>query len=435
MVLRAYDDEVEWRSPEAALALDLSLVEDVFRRLARARRDAASTSKRESTASSSNQSTEETNPPTEDDGVSDEPRPIQHYYRPDLVFSKSDVLVTLEKSAGFLQKRPLLRKLHTALACVSLEKEGASVEGFVRYRVKERTVSFAMARDKLVQIHAKTQSAIAFEKQLQAFTEQVRAESQWCVRDWKSICKRPSQFYGIHVVPAKPKTQKQLEMEQKVVESLARSVVSNAVQLAVPTLVDQVAAKARPVTSKKSDRRTPHNGVGGDEGDESRYSRQIRKTGASKLAVRPKAKREQAEAEARRKEVRLQIFAPSIEKTHLFIPHSASASPLVQPSKQPNAVDTAGSEREAPVSDGKNETRAQKSHKMLLLLATIEANGDLRIAQRLLAQKILHSGFQRALDQSKNLGLAPEDQWGLVKIWKSVYRNHTMQALQSLPTK
>ncbi|KAF1336176.1 hypothetical protein FI667_g813, partial [Globisporangium splendens] len=407
---RGNDASVEWRSTEDALALDLSLVDDVFRRLARRRRDLVADK-------------EAANPGNVTCDLDNNVTPIQHYYHRDMVFSKSDVLVALETSTGSLEKRPLLRQLHTALACVSLEKEGASVEGFVRYRVKERTLSFTMVRAKLLAIHANTQRAIEFEKQVQAFKEQVLAASLWCVRDWKSRCNKPSQYYKVHELPVKPKTQKQLDVEHQVLATLARSVVNNAVQLALEKLVAA-------------------DGSGG-----SRLSRQLHKAGASTLASRAKAKREQSEIEARRKLLRLQIFAPGIEKMHLL---SAAQAVLMTPStlvRQPPTAqqqqtpvpEKIGEEGESGVdvdtSSASKESRAKSSRKVLLLLAMVEANGDPKIAERLLSQTIPHSGFQRALEQAQNLGLARGDQWGLVKIWKSVHRSRSIQSLQSLLTK
>uniref|UniRef100_K3WBY8 Uncharacterized protein n=1 Tax=Globisporangium ultimum (strain ATCC 200006 / CBS 805.95 / DAOM BR144) TaxID=431595 RepID=K3WBY8_GLOUD len=429
---RGSHDNVEWRSAEDALALDLSLVEDVFRRLARRRRDMVVT---KAAASPGNATSDLDNNAT----------PIQHYYHPDMVFSKSDVLVALETSIGFLEKRPLLRQLHTALACVSLEKEGASVEGFVRYRVKERTLSFTIVHAKLLVIHTNAQRAIEFENQVQAFKEQVQAASPWCVRDWKSRCKKPSQYYKVHVLPVKPKTQKQLDIEQQVLAMLVRSVVNNAVQLALEKFAT---ASTRPVSSKRSGRRkTPNTNEGGDESSDGRLPRQLLKAGTNTLLSRVRAKREQSEIEARRKLLRLQIFAPGIERTHLL---SAAQAVVTTPSPPVRQLSTAQQQQTpAPEKIGEEgdsvadldtspaikESRGKSARKTLLLLAMAEANGDPKIAERLLIQTIPHLGFQRASEQAQNLGLAQDDQWGLLKIWKSVYRNRSIQSLQSLLTK
>ncbi|DBA02977.1 TPA: hypothetical protein N0F65_003165 [Lagenidium giganteum] len=66
------------------------------------------------------------------------------------------------------------------------------------------------------------------------------------------------------------------------------------------------------------------------------------------------------------------------------------------------------------------------------LLALIEANGDVRVAQTLLQQRIIVAGFRRALDQIENLGKPLDDQWALVKTWRTIYRSHTLQVLKSL---
>lgn len=443
-------EHIEWRSPEAALALDVSLVEHVFRTLARQRRD----------ANNNNNATEssEANPPslqdvdqrdednqlesnTSDRSLSSPKTPppalAQPYFHPDMLFSKSDVLVTLERAGGFLQKRPQLRKLHTILACVSLEKEGASVEGFVRYRVKEHTLSFAMARDRLLQIHATTQRAIAFDAQVQHFKTQAQAKSLWCVRDWKSICRSPAQHYNVHVLPVKPKSQKQLDMEQRVREAVAASVVNNVLALSLEKLVAAVQARSRPSTAKRSARgRTPV--VLASDAS-------TRKPGTrSDPALRAKARRarEAAETEARRRELRLQLFAPGIETNAHVLggfgtsgkPHATAKDNASAASNNDVCDDLAIENEQTRATDSRptNESKRQRlQQRQLLLLATIEANGDVRIAERIATLPIARSGFERTIEQATNLGLASDDVWGLVKIWRSVYRSHTLQSFQS----
>lgn len=438
------NDQIEWRSPDDALKLDLSLVEHVFRRLAR---------QRQIKSSEKSQDTQEPHVDTDEHDMASPPPPHPQapIFHPDMLFSKSDVLVTLEQCHGFLQKRPLLRMLHTSLACVSIEREGASVEGFVRFRVKERTLSFAMARERLHQIHTHTQRAIELENQVQEFAAQARARSRWCVRDWKSVHRSPSQFYKVHVLPVRPKTQQQLDAERHALQSVAAGVVANVLRLGVEKLVDESRAKARAAASgRRSARsRTPHApSSGGDAAS--------RKSGArSDPALRAKARknREQAEAEARRRELRLQIFIPAIQTSTLLssdsekqraTPTSVSsgsgghatlsmAAATTADSSDGDAVANAldgGQDSELRASSGSGTTskRAPRT-RLLLLLAAAEANGDTRIAERLAAQKITRLGFQRALEQATNLGLAREDYWGLLKIWKSVYRAHALQSL------
>ncbi|TYZ62087.1 hypothetical protein PybrP1_000899 [[Pythium] brassicae (nom. inval.)] len=420
---------VEWRSPEDALALDVSLVHDVFRRLARRRHEEATTGPHQP-----NQQT------------------TSFSFHPDMVFTKSNVLVALERSEGFLQKRPLLRMLHTSLACVSLEKEGASLEGFVRFRVKERTLSFATVRDRLLRIHARTQRAAAFEQQLQEFTRQARATSPWCVRDWKSVHRSPSQLYKVHVIPLKPKTEKQLDAERQALAAVAAAVVNNAVQLCVGRLVDgALAARMRSRTARTS---TPQSlGVSGDAAPKKTHGI----TGDPRLRAKARKAREQADVEARRRELRLQIFVPAFESS-AFVSSAATSTEQrshcvpVSPSasstdKEPSTV-VAGSDGSGDDGDDnhlesrrdtttgfdtstRKATRSRRSSLLLLLLATAEANGDARIAEQLVGDKIARSGFQRALEQATNLGLAREDYWGLLKIWITVYRSHSLQSFRA----
>lgn len=458
MLYRYQEEEIEWRSPQDALALDLSLLEDVFRRLARQRHAANSLkpSVHPTASLTTNQTTHESEPstPAAHQAILDHHSPVSSSsFYPEMLFSKSDVLVTLERSPGFLSKRKMLRMLHTALACVSLKKEGASVQGFVRFRVKERTVSFAMAREKLLAIFERTQRATEFQVQVELFTQQARVKSLWCVRDPKSICQRPSQFYNVHVLPIKPKSQKQLDVEQRLLEAVAAAVVSNALQLSVDKIVDQV-VQSRPTSGgRRSARtgRTTHSAQAGDD-EESGSRMACREGGPSKLALRAKAKREVEEMEARRRQLRLQIFlAPSGEKS--LKPVDAMSPPSRQSLKQqdqPKAVENnegdenrekeeqADSQLDGTLGGQQSDSPTKKparSKRLLLLLATVEANGDARLAERLALQKITNAGFQRALDQAKNLGLARDDHWGLVKIWKTVYRSQTMQSLQSAMSK
>ncbi|GAB9466884.1 hypothetical protein Gpo141_00004249 [Globisporangium polare] len=456
---RYQEEEIEWRSPQDALALDLSLLEDVFRRLARQRHAANGLKTNEHAASSlstSNQTNHDAESSTLMDNQASVPRSCFH---PEMLFSKSDVLVTLERSPGFLSKRKMLRMLHTTLACVSLEKEGASVQGFVRFRVKERTLSFSMARAKLLAIFERTQRAVEFQAQVELFTQQARAKSLWCVRDPKSICQRPSQLYAVHVLPVKPKTQKQLDAEQKVLEAVAAAVVSNALQLSMGKIVNQV-VQSHPASGsgRRSARtgRTAHSALTGeDDGENSGLdSRMARRGGPSKLALRAKAKRESAETEARRRQLRLQIFlAPSVDNAKSMSPVFSPSRQSSKPHEKPKAVmndegddelelgedevtlDQLDGTLEGHQTDGIAKKKPTRSKRLLLLLATVEANGDSRIAERLAYQKITSSGFQRALEQAKNLGLAREDHWGIVKTWKTVYRSHTVQSLQSAMSK
>lgn len=427
MVLQS-DAHIEWRSPDDALALDVRLVEDVFRRLWRLRhtettgRHTLSSSHTPSSTSSSS-------------------------FDPDAVFTKSDVLVALERCDGFLQKRPLLRMLHTSLACVSLEKEGASLAGFVRYRVKERTLSFAAVRDRLERIHARVQRTVAFEQERQEFTRQARAKSPWCVRDWKSVHRSPSQLYQVHVLSVKPKSEKQLEVERQTLTAVAVAVVNNTVQLCVSKVVTEaLAARTRSRTERSSGRSarasTPQSlTISSDVASRTSHTRK----GEPVLRAKARKARKDADVEARRRGLRLQIFVPAFERA-VSVPSVAdwvSASPSEAETSATGAGVKAITDGDDNNVESKLETAAsadtstqtatdshRSSRLQLLLLATAEANGDVRIAEQLVVDKIARSGFQRALEQAKNLGLAPDDYWGLLKIWTTVYRSHTLQSLR-----
>lgn len=370
-------DQVDWRSPEQALELDLSLVEDVFHRLAK--------------LSDQNQLQHRRSMDAEQrDAVVFEDR----------LFTKSDVLVALEQAGMFLQKRPLLRMLHTRLACVSNEKEGSSVVGFVRYRVREPTLSFAMAKSRLLQIYKTTQVSVAFEKQVQALKEQAHCTSLWCVRNPKSYIKRPSQFYGVHVLPVKPKSERQIQLEQHIIARHAVVFVQGAIKL----VVDRLLLNTRPRSCKSTGRSTSRSSR---DGAQSRMG-DNRKTPISRLTVRAQTHREQVQSEEQRRRLRIALFAPQ---------------------RNPIAVSSGIDDTKKAVKR-RGEPTAQEQ-----LLATIEANGDARLAERLLNQPIAQAGFQRAIEQAINLDLPKDDEWGLVQIWRRVYRKHTVDGLYAASLK
>lgn len=368
-------DQVDWRSPELALELDLSLVGDVFHRLAK--------------LSDQNQLQHRRSQDAEQRAaVAFENR----------LFAKSDVLVALEQAGMFLQKRPYLRMLHTRLACVSNEKEGSSVAGFVRFRVREPTLSFAMAKARLLQIYKTTQASVAFEKQVQASKAQAHSTSLWCVRNPKSYIKRPSQFYGVHVLPVKPKSERQIQFEQQIISRHAVVLVQGAIQL----VMDRLLLNLRPRSGKSTGRSTTRSNRDGGAQSRIGATGDTRKTPISRLAIRAQTQREQAQLEEQRRRLRIALFAPQ---------------------RTPIAVSGGAVKR-------RDHPTVQEQ-----LLATIEANGDARLAERLLNQPIARAGFQRAIEQATNLDQPKDDEWGLVQIWRRVYRKHTVDGLHAASLK
>lgn len=373
-------DQVDWRSSEQALELDLSLVQDVFHRLAK--------------LSDQNQLQHHRS-------LDEEQRAAVAFE--DRLFTKSDVLVALEQAGMFLQKRPYLRMLHTRLACVSNEKEGRSVAGFVRYRVREPTLSFAMAKSRLLQIYKTTQASVAFEKQVQASKAQVHSTSLWCVRNPKSYIKRPSQFYGVHVLPVKPKSERQIQFEQQIISRHAAVLVQGAIQL----VMDRLLLNFRPRSGKSTGRSTTRSNR---EGAQSRTGTtgDTRKTPISRLAIRAQTQREQAQLEEQRRRLRIALFAPQ-------------RTPIAS---------SGGTDDTKKAMKRRDNPTAQEQ-----LLATIEANGDARLAERLLNQPIARAGFRRTIEQATNLDLPKDDDWGLVQIWRRVYRKHTVDGLRAASLK
>jgi hypothetical protein len=396
--------QVDWRTPTQALEWDTALVRGVFwhickrydqeaeAKLARQARHALS----KSTTNNDQEDYQREAPPQEATAyVLEEHRLV----------AKADVLIGLRATEHFLDKRPFLRSLATMLACCSNEKEMESVESYVKYRLRERTISFAMVRDQLEEIYKKHVDLVAFEAKVEEFKASARAKSTWCVRDPKAIRKSPSQLYGIHNLPPKPKTQKQIEMERQLITSHATAVVNNAITLVLSQLVDAARPKSRQRSAKSSRPENVSRGGG---------------TPPAKLsaAAKAKQKREQQYAEARCKALRLQVLVPGILHTRqstdfgcLPIPSNVDADIL--------------------------EVRRTKQAKQLELLALIEANGDHVIADRLMQQLIPRSGFVRVVEHLSNLGgggKADEtpDEWAVYKLWKTVYRNRTVQSVQRL---
>ncbi|GLD96860.1 hypothetical protein PINS_up005543 [Pythium insidiosum] len=243
----------DWRSLEQALEWDLQLVASVFRAVIRentakhlARQARLADHNRHAhfalsaAVGSDNQAEERDH---------DVPSSVPHGDIEHRLVAKADFLVGLKTAGQYLEKRPFLRSLYTSLACCSNEQEMESVNSYVKYRLRDRTISYAMVRTKLQDIYKRHMDLVAFEAKVSAFKEAAKAQSIWCVRDPKAICKRPSQFYGVHNIP---KTQKQIERERRIVLNLATAVVNNAVSLVMSKLVEA----ARPATAPRSSRAT-----------------------------------------------------------------------------------------------------------------------------------------------------------------------------------
>lgn len=368
----------EWRCHDDALALDQSLLESVFRQLAR---------QHEGNQFDGDQSSVD-----------------------QLLFPKSDVLKVLETTGLFLEKRPMLRSLHTRIACVSSEKESGSLAGFVRCRQRDHTISCAMVKKSLAAIYAAAREKEAFEKQVFHFQQQAKASSPWCVRNWKCVVKRPSQFYGVHDIPPKPKSDRQLEQERIVRTILANQVTSSAVQTVIEKLMP-------PSTTTKSTARQPKTRQVELSDSVQRSSTSSRSKLDDQLRSRAKTRREQAEREDQRRRLRLELFAPHFVATCTSHPEFAQVT-------VPQAVENNGVEE---LSD-----RTENGKRLEEMLALVEAIGDVRLARTLLEQKIPRSGFRRAIEQAHNLNVPSENKWEVVKIWRSVYRTRIVQALQGI---
>ncbi|ETO72095.1 hypothetical protein F444_11678, partial [Phytophthora nicotianae P1976] len=82
-----------------------------------------------------------------------------------------------------------------------------------------------------------------------------------------------------------------------------------------------------------------------------------------------------------------------------------------------------------------NEVEVTKKSKediarVMTQLATVEAQGDIRLARKLLDHTIVHSGLRRAAEQAKRLGITSQP-WKVIKLWRELYRTSTLQALDT----
>ncbi|KAJ0402974.1 hypothetical protein P43SY_009231 [Pythium insidiosum] len=394
----------DWRSPEQALEWDLQLVESVFRSVIRqyaaqhlARQERLADHHRH-THSMLAGATETSNQEDANDSVVTRPVLIGNIEH--RLVAKADFLVGLKTAGHYLEKRPFLRSLYTSLACCSNEQEMASVSSYVKHRLRDRTISYAMVRAQLRDIYQRHVDLLAFEAKVVAFKEAAKAQSIWCVRDPKAICKRPSQFYGVHNIP---KTKKQLERERQIVLTNATAVVNNAVALVISQLVNNV----RPTSGARSSRGPSR--PGSSRQDHGGVTKAASRRGVNAaMAARAKTKRELELIDSRKRDLRVQIFVPGYLSTR-----SSSTFGSIDRESLENSSSTTDLHR-----------------RQMELLALAEANGDARIAQQLLLHKIPHSGFRRVTEHLSNLGKETTNAWEVLKLWKTVYRNHTVHSIQ-----
>ncbi|KAF1793058.1 hypothetical protein GQ600_12951 [Phytophthora cactorum] len=173
-------------------------------------------------------------------------------------------------------------------------------------------------------------------------------------------------LYGVHVLPPRHVTEEELQAQRDCVASHARAVVSAAVGL----VMDKMLAPIK------------------------RDPRQLRD------ALRQaKAKREQAERVTQLRALRLELLAPTADLTN----------------------------NEAEASKKKSKDGIAR---VVMQLAAVEAQGDARLARKLLDHTIVQSGLRRAAEQAKRLGIMNEP-WEVVKLWRELYRTSTLQALET----
>ncbi|GMF23196.1 unnamed protein product [Phytophthora lilii] len=369
-------DQKEWRTLEDSMALDVSLVESVFYGLSK-EYEKRHQERQRRLSGRNNQHEEEK---------------LEHGSKTQLdevVFAKADVLIALEKADGYLEKRPWLRVLHTRLSCVSFEKEGARLQGFVRHRQRDRTVCLRDVRRQLEKIYTDAKRSMEVEEKHKRFIAQARAASPWCVRETKYLHLSPArQLYGVHVLPPRRVIEEELQAQRECIASHARAVVNTAFGIVMDKLL---APYAQPKTSASTARRTGR-----------RHAVDSAKTSPSQRQAR--AKREQVERDTQLRSLRLELLAPTAN----------FASPEM----------TEGAE----VETAKKKKKRDEITKVMLQLATVEAQGDTRLARKLLDHVVVQSGFRRAAEQAKRLGITAQP-WEVVKLWRDLYRTSTLQAL------
>ncbi|KAL4171485.1 hypothetical protein KRP22_009580 [Phytophthora ramorum] len=370
----AIHDQVDWRTLPDSLTLDIALIESVFSGLA---------TQYEKKQRERQERLSKHQPGWGGNNEEDKPD-LGSNQLDEMMFAKADVLIALENAEGYLAKRPWLRVLHTRLACVSYEKEGASLAAFVRHRQRDRTVCLGDVRRQLEGIYAGAARSMEVEAKHKGFLAQARAVSPWCVRDPKCLHLSPArQLYGVHVLAPRRVTEEELQTQRDCLSSHARAVVNAAVGVVMDKLL---APYVRPVSTENTGRRTGrHARADGDpsNGDPSQR----------------RAKREQGERETQLRALRLELLAPTANLSSL----------------QKTEVET--------------KKKDEIPH-VMLMLATVEAQGDARLARKMLDHGIAQSGLRRAAEQAKRLGISGQP-WEVVKLWRDLYRTSTLQALGS----
>ncbi|KAL7690589.1 hypothetical protein Plhal304r1_c012g0048251 [Plasmopara halstedii] len=199
----------DWRDLDDSLALDVTLIESVFYQLCKRKRNQRL------------------------DLKSFEDEEMTQFEKK--MFSKADVLSALEKTDGYLEKRPWLRVLHTQLACISISRDGLTLQDFLCSRQRDRTVCLSDIRRQLETIYANAKRSKEIEDKHKASVNHARAVSPWCVYNFKWLHSSPAkQLYNVHPIP-QAKTKLQLTAE--VVGSQARAIVNAIVGLALDKLV------------------------------------------------------------------------------------------------------------------------------------------------------------------------------------------------------
>ncbi|KUF97723.1 WD repeat-containing protein 74 [Phytophthora nicotianae] len=359
-------DQVDWRNLEDSLALDVSLVEPVFYNLCN--------------VYNNRQHDRERRRRTQDLASNNDED--QRNQLDDKLFAKADVLLALENTNGYLEKRPWLRVLHTRLACISFEKEGASLHDFVRCRQRDRTVCLRDVKRRLEDIYTDAKLSMEVEENHKKFVAQARAVSPWCVRNPKWLhSSLARQLYGVHVLPPRRVTEEELQAQRDCIASHARAVVGAAVGVVMDKILAPYLTRPK-TTGRRTGRRHA-----------------VDSARASPSQRQAKVKREQVERDRQLRALRLDLLAPTANFT------SSNEVEVTKKSKEDIA-------------------------RVMTQLATVEAQGDIRLARKLLDHTIVHSGLRRAAEQAKRLGITSQP-WEVIKLWRELYRTSTLQALDT----
>lgn len=339
----AIHDQTDWREVDDSFALDVTLVESVFRRL-----DKREYNQCPGLKSSKNQE-------------------ITRF--DEKKFAKADVLLALETTDSYLAKRPLLRVLHTRFASVSI---GATLQDFVRFRLRDRTVSLRDVKRELETIYADAKRAKQGEDKHKSFVNHARIASPWCVHNPKWLHSSPArQLYHVHALP-QAKVRQQVQSDW--VASQARAVVNAAIGLVLNKVV---AMRLAQISTDKI--------------------QTVRCQPVDALNARPSRRQAKPsrERDSKLQALRLELFAPTAK-------FAMNASKVKD---QDSVV------------------------QIMMQLATVEAQGDCRRAHLLLDHDIVQSELRCAAEQAQRLGMK-ELPWAAVKLWRDLYRTSTLQAIE-----